>query len=242
MADRGHPFDDPDFLYEVKFDGFRALAYVEDGHCELVSRKGHVYRRFAELCQSTFGLVTRRSARWERPSRRLADLASSREPSIPSECAPALLLAVRVSRVVRPLVRAVPGSAPLAGIRAIRVAGPALAALPPLLAFRSLALLSLLPLLAIVAGERIPRHRRGAGPTRAGGRGSGKSWRDCPTRSGCRGYGGGRRAGVTDDLVRHAEDLLRDQDLSRSPAAISMTECGKKEEQAHACQDRAKSE
>ena len=31
------PFDDPDFLYEVKFDGFRALAYVEDGHCELVS-------------------------------------------------------------------------------------------------------------------------------------------------------------------------------------------------------------
>ena len=27
------PFDDPDFLYEVKFDGFRALAYVEDGHC-----------------------------------------------------------------------------------------------------------------------------------------------------------------------------------------------------------------
>ncbi len=33
------PFDDPDFLYEVKFDGFRALAYVNDGHCELVSRK-----------------------------------------------------------------------------------------------------------------------------------------------------------------------------------------------------------
>ncbi len=56
------PFDDPDFLYEVKFDGFRALAYVDAGHCELVSRKGHVYRRFGDLCQSTFGLVTRRSA------------------------------------------------------------------------------------------------------------------------------------------------------------------------------------
>ncbi len=52
------PFDDPDFLYEVKFDGFRALAYIDDGHCELVSRKGHVYRRFADLCQSTFGLFT----------------------------------------------------------------------------------------------------------------------------------------------------------------------------------------
>ncbi len=37
------PFDDPDFLYEVKFDGFRALAYVEKGHCELVSGKGHTY-------------------------------------------------------------------------------------------------------------------------------------------------------------------------------------------------------
>ena len=46
------PFDDPDFLYEVKFDGFRALAYVEDGLCELVSRKRHVYRRFGELSQS----------------------------------------------------------------------------------------------------------------------------------------------------------------------------------------------
>ncbi len=52
------PFDDPDFLYEVKFDGFRALAYVDNGHCEPVSRKGHVYRRFADLCQSTFGLAT----------------------------------------------------------------------------------------------------------------------------------------------------------------------------------------
>ncbi len=46
------PFDDPDFLYEAKFDGFRALAYVQDGTCELVSRKDHVYRRFAELCRS----------------------------------------------------------------------------------------------------------------------------------------------------------------------------------------------
>ncbi len=45
------PFDDPDFLYEVKFDGFRALADVEDGHCELVSRKGHTYKRFQDLAQ-----------------------------------------------------------------------------------------------------------------------------------------------------------------------------------------------
>lgn len=27
------PFDDPDWIFEVKFDRFRALAYVEDGDC-----------------------------------------------------------------------------------------------------------------------------------------------------------------------------------------------------------------
>ena len=46
------PFDDPDFLFEVKFDGFRALAYVDDGSCELVSRKEHTYTRFKDLVQS----------------------------------------------------------------------------------------------------------------------------------------------------------------------------------------------
>jgi len=34
------PFDHPDFLYEVKHDGFRALAYVERRECQLVSRNG----------------------------------------------------------------------------------------------------------------------------------------------------------------------------------------------------------
>ena len=39
------PFSDPDWLFEVKHDGFRALAYIEDGACRLVSRKGNEYRR-----------------------------------------------------------------------------------------------------------------------------------------------------------------------------------------------------
>jgi ATP-dependent DNA ligase len=25
------PFDDPEFIFELKHDGFRALAYIEDG-------------------------------------------------------------------------------------------------------------------------------------------------------------------------------------------------------------------
>ncbi len=37
------PFDDPDWLYEIKCDGFRGLAYVFGGRCQLVSRKGHIY-------------------------------------------------------------------------------------------------------------------------------------------------------------------------------------------------------
>jgi ATP-dependent DNA ligase len=31
------PFNDPDFIFELKVDGFRDLAYIQDGRCELVS-------------------------------------------------------------------------------------------------------------------------------------------------------------------------------------------------------------
>ena len=34
------PFTDPEWLFELKLDGFRGLAYIGDGQCELVSRKG----------------------------------------------------------------------------------------------------------------------------------------------------------------------------------------------------------
>ena len=37
---------------EIKFDGFRALAYVEGGKCRLVSRRGNDYKSFHELCKS----------------------------------------------------------------------------------------------------------------------------------------------------------------------------------------------
>jgi bifunctional non-homologous end joining protein LigD len=43
------PFDDSDFLFELKHDGFRALAHIWDGKCELVSRKRNVYKSFQEL-------------------------------------------------------------------------------------------------------------------------------------------------------------------------------------------------
>jgi hypothetical protein len=38
------PFDHPDFIFEPKMDGFRAVAYVEGGACRLVSRKIDIVR------------------------------------------------------------------------------------------------------------------------------------------------------------------------------------------------------
>ena len=42
-----------DWLFEVKFDGFRALAYVRGGECELVSRNGNrLNDRFPEIARA----------------------------------------------------------------------------------------------------------------------------------------------------------------------------------------------
>jgi bifunctional non-homologous end joining protein LigD len=43
------PFDHPDYLFELKHDGFRVLAYISEGHCELVSRRRNAYKSFQEL-------------------------------------------------------------------------------------------------------------------------------------------------------------------------------------------------
>ena len=48
----GKSFSDQDCLFEIKHDGFRALAYVVEGHCRLVSRRNYVYKSFGTLCES----------------------------------------------------------------------------------------------------------------------------------------------------------------------------------------------
>ena len=50
LVQRAEPFDDPSSIFVVKFDGFRALAYVEQGKCRLVSRKDNTYQSFTDLC------------------------------------------------------------------------------------------------------------------------------------------------------------------------------------------------
>lgn len=59
---RLHPFDHNDWIFELKYDGFRALAYVEDGQCELVSRRSNVYKLFPHLCAEIAGRVKASSA------------------------------------------------------------------------------------------------------------------------------------------------------------------------------------
>src|SRR5215472_4695746 len=46
---RKEPFDDPEWLFEFKYDGFRGLCYLEQGHCRFVSRNGNVLSRFEAL-------------------------------------------------------------------------------------------------------------------------------------------------------------------------------------------------
>jgi bifunctional non-homologous end joining protein LigD len=46
---RTEPFDDPAWLSDVKYDGFRALCYLEQGSCRLISRNGNPMHRFAGL-------------------------------------------------------------------------------------------------------------------------------------------------------------------------------------------------
>jgi bifunctional non-homologous end joining protein LigD len=46
------PVNDPDWIYELKYDVFRALAYYEHGRVELVSPSGNLYPRFGDLCTS----------------------------------------------------------------------------------------------------------------------------------------------------------------------------------------------
>ena len=45
----GQPFDHPDWIFELKHDGFRAFAIIDGHHCRLVSRRGHVFKQWPYL-------------------------------------------------------------------------------------------------------------------------------------------------------------------------------------------------
>jgi bifunctional non-homologous end joining protein LigD len=45
-------FSRRDWLFEIKYDGFRAVAHIEHGRCKLVSRNGNEFKSFRSLCES----------------------------------------------------------------------------------------------------------------------------------------------------------------------------------------------
>jgi len=40
------PFSHPDYLFEIKWDGFRSLVRIEHGKCRLISRNGNDFKAF----------------------------------------------------------------------------------------------------------------------------------------------------------------------------------------------------
>jgi bifunctional non-homologous end joining protein LigD len=43
------PFDHPQFLFELKLDGWRAIPHVDSDECRLVSRNGNPFQRFGDV-------------------------------------------------------------------------------------------------------------------------------------------------------------------------------------------------
>jgi bifunctional non-homologous end joining protein LigD len=56
------PFSDPDWLFEVKWDGFRSLVHVHDGDCHLISRNGNSFKSFPALNEAIPRELRARSA------------------------------------------------------------------------------------------------------------------------------------------------------------------------------------
>jgi bifunctional non-homologous end joining protein LigD len=49
LSRKSQPFDHPEYVFELKYDGFGSLAVVHDGRCELISRNGHAFSSFDSL-------------------------------------------------------------------------------------------------------------------------------------------------------------------------------------------------
>ena|SRR5687768_4924724 len=50
LTPRREPFDDPAWLFEPKYDGYRGLLYVTRQGCHFQSKRGNILKRFEQLC------------------------------------------------------------------------------------------------------------------------------------------------------------------------------------------------
>jgi bifunctional non-homologous end joining protein LigD len=60
--ERPLPFDDPDWLFEPKFDGFRGLLYLDQDSATFHSKRGLVFKRFSRLAADVRDALGVRSA------------------------------------------------------------------------------------------------------------------------------------------------------------------------------------
>jgi bifunctional non-homologous end joining protein LigD len=56
------PFSHPDWIFEIKWDGFRSVAYIDGDQCKLVSRSANEFRSFPLLNESLASALGSRSA------------------------------------------------------------------------------------------------------------------------------------------------------------------------------------
>ena len=56
LSRRPLPFE---WIFELKYDGFRALAILEHGRGQLISRNGHPFNSFADLRQAISVVIAR---------------------------------------------------------------------------------------------------------------------------------------------------------------------------------------
>lgn len=57
LSIRPEPFDDPEYLFEPKYDGFRGIVYASKLGCEIRSRRDFQFDRFGELCSRIAGVL-----------------------------------------------------------------------------------------------------------------------------------------------------------------------------------------
>jgi bifunctional non-homologous end joining protein LigD len=62
LARLHQPFDHPDWLFELKYDGFRALAHLDGGTVRLVSRNRNAFKSFQDLCAAMAACIEGASA------------------------------------------------------------------------------------------------------------------------------------------------------------------------------------
>ena len=56
------PFPHPEWIFEIKWDGVRSLAYVHGGACRLISRNGNAFKSFPALAERLPSELRARSA------------------------------------------------------------------------------------------------------------------------------------------------------------------------------------